>query len=57
MAPHSTIDERVQMLDLYKVCHNSRLVARSVNRSHSYVRYWVKRWENDGTIVRKVGTG
>jgi transposase len=57
MAPQLTNDKKLEAINLFNVCKNARLVGRSLNRSASTVKRWVDKWEIEGTIERKVGSG
>ncbi len=54
MAPQLTSDQKLEAINLFNV---ARLVGRNLNCSASTVKRWVDKWEIEGTIERKVGSG
>jgi transposase len=57
MNPQMKIDEKFLMISLYNRCHNYREVGRAFNRDKNTVKKWINRWESEGTVLRKVGSG
>ncbi len=57
MARQLTNDQKLEAINLFNVCKNATLVQRSFNCSASTVKRWVDKWQIEGTIERRVGSG
>jgi transposase len=57
MAFHFTIDQKVLIISLYNQLNNYSEVGRAFDCNYKTVKYWVNRWEGEGTVLRKVGSG
>jgi transposase len=42
---------------LYNQLNNYSEVGRAFDCNYKTVKYWVNRWEGEGTVLRKVGSG
>jgi hypothetical protein len=48
------INEKILMISLYNQCNNYREVGRAFKKT---VKKLINRWESEGTVSRKVGSG
>src|SRR5258708_6278530 len=57
MAPHCSNEEKTRILLLYNISGNYRWVGNMVQRNPMTVRRWVERWEDEGHMRRRAGSG